>query len=120
MSGWTLFYLFVFFEILLPSLFVGCWLLLGLFIITVLLFGVLSYYAYCLFYLFMVIPNRTVKLYWIGELETSFTRSRRLWSETDSWRSWVKSCYQSDTEAMKKIINYNGYKKVFFFLLCNL
>ncbi len=105
---WILFYLFVFFEILLPSLFVGCWFFLGLFIITGLLFGVLSYYAYCLFYLFMVIPYRAVKLYWKGELETSFTRSRRLWGESNSWRGWVKSCYQSDTEAMKKIINYKN------------
>jgi hypothetical protein len=91
----VLLFVYFFIVVLLPGLFYG--------IIALFIFAFLV--AYTFYKCFLAAPFRAIQLWREGKLETSYTRSKRLWYASKSMREWIFLCIKSDVAAIKLIIN---------------
>lgn len=73
----------------------------------ILFFGVVAFTLYA-FYMMIQFVGIALKMIWTREIKTSPERMKESWNKSHSWSEFFSLCWESDKEALSKII-----KKVF-------
>lgn len=62
--------------------------------------------TYTIYVFFIRVPFRAFWLWRDGKIESAYTRHKKLWFQTYTWKQWFTACIKSDIETLKLVINF--------------